>query len=280
VKKVSIGFSPCPNDTFIFDALINKRIPSGEYHFEPVLADVEQLNRLAMKSKLDVTKISFGAYARASENYMILDSGAALGKGVGPVLVAKRNISKSELAKSVVAIPGLNTTANLLLSVLFPEIKNKKEAVFSEIEGMVVNGEADAGLLIHEGRFTFAKKNLLQLYDLGELWETVSNFPLPLGCIAANRRFSTKEQIEISGLIRQSIEFAYAHPEAGNKYIKEHAQEMDDSVIASHIKLYVNEFSINLGPEGKAAIMFLLNKGVETGLLPSSVQPIFNSDSI
>lgn len=277
MRKISIGFSPCPNDTFIFDALVNKRIPTGNYHFEPMLADVEKLNNMALESLLDVTKISLGAYARVSSLYQILDAGSALGKGVGPLLVSKSLIPKSDFAKLKIAIPGKNTTANLLLSTFFPEVRNKVEIVFSEIENQVLSGSIDAGLLIHEGRFTYSKKGLVKLADLGEIWESEYQVPLPLGCIAASRNFTQKEQVEISNLIKQSIEYAYLHPDESNDYIRKNAQEMEESVIASHIALYVNEFSLNLGPEGRSAINLLLKKGVETELLPHVTQPIFNT---
>jgi len=280
VKKITLGFSPCPNDTFIFDALVNKRITTGNFHFEPVLADVEQLNIMAAESKLDITKISLGAYARVSQNYLILDSGSALGKGVGPLLVSKKFIPKPELAQATVAIPGLHTTANLLLSTFYPEIENKTECLFSEIENQVLSGKVDAGLLIHEGRFTYEKKGLTKIADLGELWESAFHVPLPLGCIAASRSLNEQDRFEISDLIQQSISYGYAHPEESKLYIRQHAQEMEESVIQSHITLYVNEFSLNLRPEGRSAIRLLLSKGMETGHLSSVTQPIFNSDSL
>jgi 1,4-dihydroxy-6-naphthoate synthase len=277
LKKITIGFSPCPNDTFIFDALVNGRIDTGEYHFEPFLADVEELNRMAMSGKLDITKISIGAYAAASEKYIILDSGSALGKGVGPIMVSITKMGIAEFQKMKVAIPGKFTTANLLLSAFFPQITNKQEMLFSEIENAVLKGEFDAGLLIHEGRFTFEKRGLLKLFDLGEVWEQKMNMPLPLGCIAAKRNIPAAESIEVSNLIRTSLEYGYKNPQESSQYIFEHAQEMEPDVIAGHIALYVNEFSLNLGTEGRNAISFLLQKGIEQGLLPQLTQPVFNT---
>lgn len=277
MKKFTIGFSPCPNDTFIFDALVNGRIDTGEFKFEPVLTDVEELNRMAMSGKLDITKISIGAYAAASEKYIILDSGGALGKGVGPILVSKTKIESTEFQKMKVAIPGKFTTANLLLSAFYPQITNKHEKLFSDIETAVLKGEFDAGLLIHEGRFTFEKKGLVKLFDLGEDWEHNMNLPLPLGCIAAKRNIPALESIEVSNLIRTSLEYGYKNPLESSHYILENAQEMEPDVIAGHIALYVNEFSLNLGTEGRNAIRFLLQKGIEQGLLPQLTQPVFNS---
>jgi 1,4-dihydroxy-6-naphthoate synthase len=275
MKTITIGFSPCPNDTFIFDALINGRIKNNHFNFVPLLVDVEQLNSLALQGKLDVTKISIGAFAQVSSHYRILDSGSALGKGVGPLLVKRKDTVVKELKELKVAIPGKNTTANLLLSVFFPEITAKTEMVFSEIEDAVLSGKADAGLLIHEGRFTYEKKDLIKLYDLGEVWEERMNLPLPLGCIAASRKLSLKEMREINTLIRHSIEHANNCPADSVPYINKNATEMDSSVIASHIQLYVNEFSLDLGTEGKNAIEFLLQKGFQEGHLPHYTKPVF-----
>ena len=280
MKKFTIGFSPCPNDTFIFDALINRRIDTGNFIFEPVMADVEELNRMALESKLDITKISIGAYASVSENYIILDSGSALGKGVGPLLVSKVPIDKASFSKLRVAIPGKLTTANLLLSTFFPEITDKSAIIFSDIENKVLDGSFDAGLLIHEGRFTYSQKGLVKLFDLGEVWEAKMGIPLPLGCITANRSIGVTERTQINRLIHSSLEYAYKNPEAGRDYIRENAQEMTPAVIDSHIALYVNEYSLNLGPEGKSSIEFLLQQGFTSGLLPLIKKPIFNSSEI
>ncbi len=276
MKNISIGYSPCPNDTFIFDAMVHGKIDTGDFIFEPVLADVEELNRMAMDARLDVTKISIGAYAAISNNYVILDSGSALGKGVGPLLVSKYPIDQNLFGTVNVAIPGKNTTANLLLSTFFPEIRNKTEMIFSAIEDSVLTGETDAGLLIHEGRFTYSQKGLHKLFDLGEVWEAKIQIPLPLGCITARRSISQSDKNHINKIIQSSIEYAFKHPIASKQYIREHAVEMDENVIESHIALYVNEYSLNLGTEGRNAIEFLLKKGADLGLLPSITKPIFN----
>lgn len=280
MKTITLGFSPCPNDTFIFDALVNKRIDTGDYIFEAVLEDVEALNNMAFDNSLDVTKISIGAYAKASDKYIILDSGSALGIGAGPLLVSKKPISESDFSSLKVAIPGKHTTANLLLSVFYPQVKNKYEIIFSEIESEVLAEKADAGLLIHEGRFTYEKRGLHKLSDLGEVWEAAMKIPLPLGCIAASRKFTAIECGQISNLIFKSIQYAYTNPSAGKEYISQHAMEMEPEVIERHITLYVNNFSLTLGREGRSAILFLLNKGVESGLLPNITQPVFNTELI
>lgn len=280
MKNISIGYSPCPNDTFIFDALVHNKIDTGGIQFNPLLADVEQLNTLALQSKLDVTKVSLGAYAHIASEYVILDSGSALGKGVGPVLVSKNKIHPSQYESIKVGIPGRNTTANLLLSILHPEIKNKTEILFSNIENAVLSGEVDAGLLIHEGRFTYKSLGLEKVFDLGELWESKMTVPLPLGCIAIKRTFSQNDRHIISSLIRKSINFANTFPLECKGYVQQHAQEMDEDVIRQHISLYVNDFSITLGPKGREAITLLLANGNAAGLLPKITQSIFNTNSI
>jgi 1,4-dihydroxy-6-naphthoate synthase len=275
LKKITLGFSPCPNDTYIFDAMVNGRIDTGEYVFEPVLKDVEELNTMAREGLLDVTKISVGAYASVSSKYVILDSGAALGNGVGPLIVSK--YPNTDLLNSglTIAIPGKFTTANLLLSVFFPHLTKKKEVIFSEIESRVLNGDADLGLLIHEGRFTFAGKGLHRQADLGEVWENAMHMPLPLGCIGASRKMHPDDARNINKIMHESILFARNNPLEGRSYIKEHAQEMDNNVIDSHIHLYVNDFSLTLGPEGRLAIEYILKKGIESGLMPEITTPIF-----
>jgi 1,4-dihydroxy-6-naphthoate synthase len=275
LKKITLGFSPCPNDTYIFDAMVNDRINTGEYVFEPVLKDVEELNTMARKGLLDITKISAGAYASVSSKYIILDSGSALGNGVGPLIVSKNHKSDLSNPDLTIAIPGKFTTANLLLSVFFPHLTKKTEVVFSEIESMVINGAVDLGLLIHEGRFTFEGKGLHRLADLGEVWENAMHMPLPLGCIGASRKMKPGDAKNINKIIHDSILFARNNPLEGRSYIKEHAQEMDNNVIDSHIKLYVNDFSLTLGPQGRNAIEFLLRKGTDSGLLNELTTPIF-----
>ena len=278
MKKIAIGFSPCPNDTFIFDALVNKRIDTKGFQFDPVFEDVEELNQLARKGILPITKISVGAYPEVSSKYVILNSGGALGLGVGPILVSKTdslNLSNSNLR---IAIPGKFTTANLLLSIFFPHLRNKSVFIFSEIENMVLSGKVDAGILIHEGRFTYSTKGLVKHLDLGEVWENTMHVPLPLGCICINRDIELLDRNIISDLIKESILFAFENPDSSKSFIKTHSQEIEDDVIQKHISLYVNKYSLDLGDDGRSAIEFLLNKGMEGGLLPSAINPIFNDD--
>jgi 5,8-dihydroxy-2-naphthoate synthase len=273
-KTIKIGFSPCPNDTFIFDALLHGKIDTGGFNFEPIIADVEELNRMAVDKVLDFTKLSYGAYAHVSRNYRIMNAGSALGAGTGPILVAKRPINLENSLVSI-GIPGNHTTANLLLTILFPELTNKDEFLYSEISEAVVDEIIDTGLLIHEGRFTYSKKGLLKLVDLGDIWEQKTNMPIPLGCIAASRSLDTEIVKSVDDLIKKSIEFAQNNPDTGREFIKYHAQELDDEVIDEHIALYVNNYSLALGKEGKKIVEFMLNKGIEVGLLPDLTYPIF-----
>ena len=255
--------------------MVNGRIDTGDFVFEPVLKDVEELNLMAREGLLDVTKISVGAYASVSSRYIILDSGAALGNGVGPLIVSAKPETDLSDPELTIAIPGKYTTANLLLSVFYPHLTRKTEVIFSGIESMVLNQKTDLGLLIHEGRFTYSAKGLHRQADLGEVWEKAMHTPLPLGCIGAARKMEPGDAKQISNLIHQSILYAQSHPSEGKNYIREHAQEMNDKVIESHISLYVNDFSLNLGSEGKKAIDYLLQKGSECGLLPELTSPIF-----
>ncbi len=274
---VTIGFSPCPNDTFIFCALVNGMIDCEGLQFKPVIEDVESLNQKAMVQELDVTKLSMNAYAHAAQQYLILKAGSALGRNCGPLLVSKKKYTADEVKSLKIAIPGKFTTANLLLSIFFPDAQHKTELVFSEIEDAVLNGTFDAGLIIHENRFTYQQKGLQKIADLGELWEEKTQSPIPLGCIAVKRNLSAELQKKIDRLIHQSIRFAFAHPQRVMDYVKNYSQEMDESVMKQHIALYVNEYSLDLGEEGKKAIELLLKKGNENNLLPLITDTIFIS---
>ncbi len=265
--KISLGFSTCPNDTFIFDALVNGKIDSEGLEFEPYLTDVEDLNLLAFKGELDVTKISYHAWLHVWKMYRILDSGSALGKGSGPVLVAKNQCLDPRYLSLTVAIPGEYTTANMLLRMAYPNIKEKKIFVFSDIEQAVLDGQADAGLLIHENRFTYEKKGLVLLRDLGQFWEETAKAPIPLGGIMVHRRLP-KEVIEkINRLVRKSLEYAFQYPEGTVGYMKKFAQSMEQDVLEAHLKTFVNEYSLELGVEGKRAIQILIDKSTEAGLI-------------
>lgn len=256
--KLSLGFSPCPNDTFIFDALVNRKIDTGDFEFEVILEDVQTLNRWAMEKKLDVTKISYGVWPLLQKNYNLLDSGGALGKGVGPLLISKNNIVLKDIDKLSIAIPGEQTTANLLFSMAFPQAKRKKFMVFSQIENAVLNDDVDCGVIIHENRFTYMQKGLVKQMDLGEYWEQKTKSPIPLGGIVMRNEFSPAERAAVDRLIRDSVAFAEAYYPDLSDYVIRHAQEMQESVMRQHIDLYVNQYSLSLGDEGRRAVDVLL----------------------
>ncbi|HEU4718661.1 MAG TPA: 1,4-dihydroxy-6-naphthoate synthase [Bacteroidia bacterium] len=268
--KIALGFSPCPNDCFIFDAIVNKRIDTQGIDFDIVMEDVETLNRKAFSSSIDVTKLSYHAFAWCAEKYVLLDSGSALGRNCGPLLISKREISIDEVknGKLNIAIPGKYTTANFLLGYAFPEAKNKTELVFSEIEKALLEEKADAGLIIHENRFTYEAKGLRKIIDLGEFWEETTKAPIPLGGIAMRREFPADVQKKVSALIRESVEYAFAHREESLPFIRAHAQEMSEEVMYKHIDLYVNGFSVTLGTEGRRAVEILFGKALEKKIIP------------
>jgi 1,4-dihydroxy-6-naphthoate synthase len=252
--KLSLGFSPCPNDTFIFDALVNGKIDTEGLEFEPVLEDVQTLNEWASAGKLSITKLSFPALFNNLDKYRLLHSGAALGKGVGPLLIGKKMVDIREIANCTVAIPGENTTANFLLSFAFPNIVSKTPFLFSQIEDAVLEEKADLGVIIHENRFTYQQKGLHKICDLGEVWEERQNAPIPLGGIAAKKELGSDIIEKVQRLIRKSVELSFqSYPQIA-PYIKEHAQAMDEQVMRQHIELYVNDHSIDLGEQGKNAV--------------------------
>lgn len=258
--KLSLGFSPCPNDCFIFDALLHGKIDTEGLKFKPVIEDVEALNQKAFKSKVDITKLSFFAFAKAQKDYSLLDSGSALGFGVGPLVISKDSKLKTQNLKLKIAIPGKNTTANLLFSLAYPHLKNKTEVLFSKIEDAVLKRKFDLGVIIHESRFTYEQKGLKKIIDLGEWWEKKTKFPIPLGGIAIKKTFPRAVQAKINRVIRRSVEFAFANPESSKKFVKKHSQEMDDDVIKQHINLYVNKFSVSLGKKGNEAVKIFLKE--------------------
>lgn len=252
--KLTLGFSPCPNDTFIFDALVNGKIDTQGLSFEPVLEDVETLNKCAQEGKLDVSKLSFPALFRATAGYAVLSAGSALGNGVGPLLIAREPVGQNAVPAQSIAIPGWNTTANFLLSFAYPDAHDREPVLFSAIEDAVLQGQKNLGLIIHENRFTYARRGLHKVLDLGEYWEQKTGLPIPLGCIAIKRSFPKKLQQKVNGLIRQSLEYAFAHYPQLPSYVEEHAQAMDPTVMRQHIDLYVNDFSLRLGTAGRQAI--------------------------
>jgi 1,4-dihydroxy-6-naphthoate synthase len=278
MKKLSLGFSPCPNDTFIFDALIHHKIDTEGLDFDVFFDDVETLNKKALQGELDITKLSFHAFAHVSDKYVLLDAGSALGFGVGPLLISKTAYTPEEVKSKPslsVGIPGTYTTANFLLTIAFPELQNKKELVFSAIEESLLNQELDLGVIIHENRFTYAQKGLHKIIDLGDYWEQQTGMPIPLGGIMINRNIDLETQFTVNRLIRKSVEYAFEHPEASSDFVRHHAQELDESVRKQHIDLYVNKYSIDLGDLGKRAIRVLFQKGQSAGLIATYAEQLF-----
>ena len=255
--KLTIGFSPCPNDTFIFDALIHHKIDTGDLEFDPILEDVQTLNQWAIEGKLDVTKISYGVLPLLLDRYKLMDSGSALGKGVGPLLIANDEGQAKNVEEQVIAIPGENTTAHLLFSMKYPDAKNKVFLRYDAIEDFVLQGKG-LGVIIHENRFTYEAKGLKKITDLGDYWEQQTKVPIPLGGIVVKNTFQTALQQKVGKLIKESIEYAYTHYPELNDYIRDHAQEMSEDVMRKHIDLYVNNYSLGLGEDGKQAVIKLM----------------------
>jgi 1,4-dihydroxy-6-naphthoate synthase len=276
VRPLTLGYSPCPNDTFIFDALVHGRVEVNGLRFEERLEDVETLNRLAAGAELDVTKISYGAIPRLLRDYVLLRSGGALGRGCGPLVVARPGMGAEELAGARIAIPGRGTTANLLLRLFAPGAAPGVERVYSDIMPAVARGEFDAGLIIHESRFTYPRHGLVRVADLGEWWEETTGLPIPLGGILARRSLGGEAIREIEDGIRRSVEYAFAHPEASRPYVRAHAQEMDDEVTQQHIDLYVNRFSVDVEEEGARAIEALFARAREAGVIDEEVPSPFS----
>lgn len=275
--KLSLGFSPCPNDCFMFDAIVNRRIDLEGLEFEERLADVEALNRSAFAGEADVTKLSYHAYAYCADRYVLLDAGSALGRGCGPLVISKRALSRDEVAAGNlrVAIPGKYTTANFLFSLAFPQTRDKTELVFSDIEGAVLGGEYDAGVIIHENRFTYQAKGLKKVIDLGEFWESETGAPIPLGGIVIKRSLAGDVKHAVNRLVRRSVEHAFAHRDASLPYVRAHAQEMSEDVMYRHIDLYVNQYSIDLGPEGRRAVETLFDRARASAIVPAAGASLF-----
>jgi len=269
--KLTLGFSPCPNDTFIFDAMVNGKIDTHGITFDYVMEDVETLNVWADQGKLDITKLSYNTFLHTVNQYALLHSGSALGMGVGPLLVSKRPIGQNEVNDLKIAIPGFNTTANLLLSLAFPQAKNKTEKVFNEIEGAVLSGEFDAGLMIHEGRFTYQSKGLSKIIDLGDWWEQTTQAAIPLGGIVIRRNLDKKLCATVDGIIKASLAYSWAQYPELTTFVTDNAQEMEEEVMRKHIQLYVNDYSTDLGETGRKAINTLFDKAKEGGLLKGAL---------
>jgi len=279
--KLTLGFSPCPNDTFIFDALIHHKIDTEGLDFEVFFDDVETLNQKAFRGELDVTKLSYHAFAYVTNQYVLLDAGSALGFGVGPLLICKdekfldREYLNTQIRDLKIAIPGKYTTANFLLSLAFPKGKNKTEVLFSEIENQVLCGEKDLGLIIHENRFTYQNKGLHKIIDLGDYWEQQTGCAIPLGGIVANRHLPEEIQHKLNRVLRKSVKFAFENPKSGLGFIRSHSQEMSEEVMYKHIDLYVNQYSVDLGTEGRKAIRILFEKALQSGIIPKSKNELF-----
>jgi 1,4-dihydroxy-6-naphthoate synthase len=274
---LSLGFSPCPNDCFMFDAIVNERIDLEGLTFTPHLADVEALNRETFAGAADVTKLSYHAYAYCRRDYVLLDAGSALGRNCGPLLISARPIAADEVRRGGlrIAIPGIYTTANFLLGLAFPDARDRTPLVFSDIEGALLDGRFDAGVIIHENRFTYEAKGLHKIVDLGEFWEQETGTPIPLGAIVVRRSLPDEVKQRVNRVVRRSVEYAFAHRDASLPYVRAHAQEMSEEVMYKHIDLYVNAFSVDLGAEGTRAVTTLFDKAAALGLVPSTSEPLF-----
>jgi len=274
---LTLGFSPCPNDCFMFDAMIHGRIECEGLEFSVRMADIEALNAAAFAGEADITKLSFHAYAYCADEYVLLNAGSALGRNCGPLLVSKRVVPSEEVAsgKLRIAIPGKYTTANFLLSLAFPQATNKSEHLFSGIEDAVLDGTFDAGLIIHENRFTYEDKGLKKIIDLGEFWESETGAAIPLGGIVINRRLSEDVRQRVNRVMRRSVEYAFANRTASLPFVRANAQAMSDAVMYKHIDLYVNEYSVDLGEEGRRAVAVLFERARTSGVIPAMREDLF-----
>lgn len=273
--KLTLGYSPCPNDTFIFDAMVHGKIDTEGLDFEVQLGDVEWLNQRAFAGELDITKLSYHAYAYLMDTYVLLHAGSALGNNCGPLLISKERLSANAVDAQSIAIPGRFTTANFLLGWAFPQATNKREMLFSDIEAAVLSGDTALGLIIHENRFTYAAKGLHKVIDLGEKWEQETGLPIPLGGIVAKRNLDPELLRTINRVMARSVAYALDHPAQTLPYVRCHAQEMDDAVMMQHIELYVNDFTRDLGEKGRRAIAHLFETARAQGTVPSSDKPLF-----
>jgi len=274
-RTLSLGYSPCPNDTFIFYALVHDRIPRQGFALRERLEDVETLNRLALQGALDLTKVSYHALGHLRRDYCLLSSGGALGRGCGPLVVARAETDLMSLRGRRIAVPGRLTTANLLLQLCTEGLTDLLFLPFDQIMAAVVRGEADAGVIIHESRFTYHSHGLVQIADLGAWWEEETGLPIPLGGILARRDLGANLIGRIDAALKASVAYAFAHPEEPREYIKRHSQELADEVIENHIGLYVNDFSLDLGKEGRAAIAALFARAEARRLIPPCDLPLF-----
>ena len=273
--KLTLGYSPCPNDTFIFDAMIHGKIDTEGLEFEVILGDVEELNQKAFRVDLDITKLSYHAFAYLVDDYVLLDAGSALGNNCGPLLITKNEVN--QVLHQSIAIPGKYTTANFLLSLAYPDAQNKTPTLFSDIENDVLSEKVDLGLIIHENRFTYQERGLKKIIDLGEFWETKTGLPIPLGGIVIKRNLPNDIQQKVNRVMRRSVEFALNHPEQTLTYVEQHAQEMDTKVMMQHINLYVNDFTLDLGEKGRKAVNYMFDMAREKEIVPKSELNLFLS---
>ena len=267
-QSFTLGFSPCPNDTFIFDAMVHGKVDTEGLSFDFQFHDVEALNQMALKSELDITKLSYHAFAHLTSEYILLDAGSALGRGCGPLFISREKELESDISHIDVAIPGKLTTANFLFSLAFPNIDNKVEMLFSEIEDAVLKGEVKGGVIIHENRFTYEQKGLHKILDLGQYWEGTTNLPIPLGGIVVKRDFPLDTKQKINRIMKRSVEYALNDPKSSSEFVNVHSQEMEAEVLCSHIEMYVNDFTVDLGDEGKLAVKTLFEKAQMLNIIP------------
>ena len=274
---LTLGFSPCPNDCFMFDAMVHRRIDLEGLDFDVRMAHIEALNSAAFAGNVDITKLSFHAYAYCADDYVLLDAGSALGRNCGPLLISRRAISPEEVAAGHlrIAIPGKYTTANFLLSLAFPHAMNKSECLFSDIEDGVLDGRFDAGLIIHENRFTYADRGLKKIIDLGEFWESETGAAIPLGGIVISRRLPADVRQRVNRVMRHSVEYAFANRDASLPFVRANAQAMSDEVMYKHIDLYVNDYSVDLGVDGRRAVEVLFERARVSGVIPEMKEGLF-----
>ena len=276
---LTLGFSPCPNDCFMFDAMVHRRIDLEGLDFDVRMADIEALNSAAFAGGVDITKLSFHAFAYCADDYVLLDAGSALGRNCGPLLISQRPIAPEEVAAGDlrIAIPGKYTTANFLLSLAFPRATDKSECLFSDIECGVLDGRFDAGLIIHENRFTYADRGLKKIIDLGEFWESETGAAIPLGGIVISRRLPADVRQRVNRVMRRSVEYAFANRDASLPFVRANAQAMSDEVMYKHIDLYVNEYSVDLGVDGRRAVEVLFERARNSGVIPEMKEDLFLS---
>ncbi|MEI7500454.1 MAG: 1,4-dihydroxy-6-naphthoate synthase [Bacteroidota bacterium] len=265
---ITLAISPCPNDTFIFDAIFHERIDLEGLKFDIEFHDVETLNHMAMAGSLDMLKVSFFTWLLLRNSYELLDSGSALGFGNGPLLISKNDYTLEDLPRLSVAVPGNYTTAHMLFRIAVPKFSEKHFMLFSDIEQAILNGSVDAGVIIHENRFTYEQKGLKKILDLGNFWEKLTGSPIPLGGIVARKGLGNDLINKLNRVMHRSVEFALKYPEVAMPFVREHAREMDEDVMKKHIRLFVNENTLSLGTSGKAALAKLQQIAIEMGLIP------------